>query len=206
MDYVEKWRQLNARVIAFHQQGWYVAAVKPAEQALELATNTFGSDDLRVAESQKNLALVYYSQANSVEAAAGHEKQKGAHGDPRGERPNSTKSIHSLVLKRLASNKRAMANSKEKHLGVDHPEVAECRRLLKTMFERQSADGGSLAENNRAAITASSGDVRSSCENFGEPFPEQVRFQQEFAAELSKSDLNAAIKGMTISIGQQGAF
>ncbi|MBW2073065.1 MAG: hypothetical protein JRI89_17690, partial [Deltaproteobacteria bacterium] len=37
-------------------------------------------------------------------------------------------------------------------------------------------------------------------------FPEQVRFQQEFAAELSKSDLNAAIKGMTISIGQQGAF
>ena len=50
-----KWNELNQQVIKLYQEGRYSEATGIAEKALEVATKTFGPDDLHVASSLKNL-------------------------------------------------------------------------------------------------------------------------------------------------------
>jgi hypothetical protein len=66
---VQNWEEVNARAITHHQQGWLSEAASIGEDALELAEEIFGRDHLNTAESLKNLALIYFAQAQDAEAA-----------------------------------------------------------------------------------------------------------------------------------------
>ncbi len=53
------WNELNEKVNILYEQGRYSEAVKPAEEALKIAENTFGPDHPNVAISLNNLATLY---------------------------------------------------------------------------------------------------------------------------------------------------
>jgi len=62
------WDELNAKASTLYQQGQYSEAAKVAEEAWEVAENTFGPDHPNVATSLNNLAVLYKAQGKYAQA------------------------------------------------------------------------------------------------------------------------------------------
>ena len=62
------WNELTVEVLTLCQQGKYQDALKVAQRALQVAKETFGPNDPKVATSMNNLATVYRIQGNYIEA------------------------------------------------------------------------------------------------------------------------------------------
>lgn len=62
------WQELNQQVLQLYQEGQYNAAVPLAEQALELAKQTWGDNHPDVATSLNNLAELYAASNRTQEA------------------------------------------------------------------------------------------------------------------------------------------
>lgn len=61
-DEIEKLKQINQEVVAKYKEGRFDAALKSAEQALELTANIFGTEHTETATSYINLGEIYRAQ------------------------------------------------------------------------------------------------------------------------------------------------
>ena len=64
----ERWQALNARVVQAYQAGDYASGSRLAEQAYELARETFGERHPATLGSLNNLAFLYQAQGRYGEA------------------------------------------------------------------------------------------------------------------------------------------
>ena len=58
----QPWQDLNNQTIKLYLQGDYALATKTAKQALKIAEDTFEPNDLNLAKSLNNMALLYKTQ------------------------------------------------------------------------------------------------------------------------------------------------
>ena len=109
---LQNWEELNAKAITYHQQGWLSEAASLGEDSLKLAEEIFGPDHLNTAESSKNLALIYFAQAQDAEAAIFEQtlaaRDKMA---PQSDSLESEQSLNRVVLLNLSKNKYYRAES-----------------------------------------------------------------------------------------------
>lgn len=68
-DEIEKLKQINQEVVAKYKEGRFDAALKSAEQALELTANIFGTEHTETATSYINLGEIYRAQKKYRQAA-----------------------------------------------------------------------------------------------------------------------------------------
>jgi len=67
-------KELNDRVVTLYQKGQYSEATKTAEEALQVAEETIGSDDPQLAAFLNNLAILYQIQGRCSEALPLYER------------------------------------------------------------------------------------------------------------------------------------
>ena len=221
---VENWKELNARVITYHQQGWLSEAASLAEDALELAEEIFGLDHLNTAESLKNLALIYFAQAQDAEAAIFEQtlatRDKMA---PLSDSLESVKSLNRVVLLNLSKNKYSRAESlmnrslkiRKEVLGEDHPDVLESIGNLAALYNTQgrNAEAKSLLKSVRsrdamASISIGIAEAEDSSKGFIEGYESRrnMRHSCHFPVRISKEGMDTAIRGVTENLSQIGAF
>jgi tetratricopeptide (TPR) repeat protein len=223
MNSLDRWQNLDARIVALYQQGWFAEAVNLAEEALKLAEESFGANHVNVAESLNKLALIFYAQAGEVEAAMA--EQRLAECDPE-RRPArylpSARSLHRLVLVQLAKQKYTHAQGlltraltiKKSALGDRHPEVLQ---IMGNIADVSHAQGKVL----EPPLPINREDLRSDEPqrgNNGTPEQEASQGSQQsrkreharcsgyFVAELAKMGSAEPVSGVTENIGQSGAF
>ena len=63
-----RWYELNAQIRQLYQQGKYVEAIPPAQEALRVAEATFGPEHRNLATSLGYLALLYGHQGRYADA------------------------------------------------------------------------------------------------------------------------------------------
>jgi hypothetical protein len=223
MDPLYRWQDLDARIVALYQQGWYAEAVNLAEEALKFAEETFGAGHVNVAESLNKLALILYAQAREVEAAMTEQTlgDRSSKGRPPGYLP-SARSLHRLVLIQLAKQKYAHAQGllnralsiKKSAFGDRHPEVlqimgniADVSHAQGKIFEPalpinrgQLSSGGAQQGNDGAERRQANGISQQSRNR------EHARCSGYFVAELAKAGSTEPVSGVTENIGQSGAF
>lgn len=221
---VQNWEELNARVITYHQQGWLSEAAGLGEDALELAEKIFGPDHLNTAESSKNLALVYFAQAQDAEAAI--FEQTLAIRDKMTPQSNSLESAQShnrIVLFNLSKNKYSRAESlmnralkiKKEVLGQEHPDVLESLGNLAALYNTQgrNAEAKSLLKSVRsrdamASISIGMAEAEQSSKGFIEGYESRrdMRHSCNFPVRISKEGVEIAIRGVTENLSQIGTF
>ena len=221
---VQNWEELNARVITHHQQGWLSEAASLGEDSLELAEEIFGPDHLNTAESLKNLASIYFAQAQDAEAAI--FEQTLASRDKMAPQPESLESAQSLnraVLLNLSRNKYSRAESlmnralkiRKEALGPDHPDVLESIGNLAAMYNRQgrNAEAKSLLKSVRsrdamASVNIAIAEAEENSRGFIEGYENRrdMRHSCHFPVRISKEGLDTAIRGVTENLSQIGTF
>jgi tetratricopeptide (TPR) repeat protein len=221
---VQNWEEVNARAITHHQQGWLSEAASIGEDALELAEEIFGRDHLNTAESLKNLALIYFAQAQDAEAAI--FEQTLAIRDKMNHLSDSLESVQSLnrvVLLNLSKNKYSRAESlmnralkiRKEVLGQDHPDVLESIGNLAALYNKQgrNAEAKSLLKSVRsrdamASISIGIAEAEESSKGFIEGYESRrdMRHNCRFPVRISKEGLDTAIRGVTENLSQIGTF
>jgi len=223
MNSLDRWQNLDARIVALYQQGWYAEAVNLAEEALKFAEESFGPDHVNVAESLNKLAIIFYAQAREVEAAVAEQRLAGTEAETKrpGYRP-SARSLHRLVLVQLAKQKYTHAQGllnraltiKKSALGDRHPDVLQ---IMGNIADLSHAQGTALEPPlpvNRVDLRGSQAQPRNDrAEDQGtsegshqSPQREHARCSGYFVAELAKAGMTEPISGVTENIGQSGAF
>lgn len=223
MNPLDRWQNLDARIVALYQQGWYAEAVNLAEEALKFAEETFGANHVNVAESLNKLALIFYAQAREVEAAMAEQRLVDSDSEktPPGYLP-SARSLHRLVLVQLAKQKYTHAQGllnraltiKKGALGDRHPQVlqimgniADVSHAQGKVFEsplplnREDLRGEGVHRGNDGA-----GEQRASRSLQKSREREHPRCSGYFVAELAKAGSTEPVSGLTENIGQSGAF
>ena len=221
---VQNWEELNARVITYHQQGWLSEAASLGENALELAEEIFGPDHLNTAESLKNLALIYFAQAQDAEVAIFEQtlatKDKEA---PLSDSLESSQSLNRVVLLNLSENKYSRAESlmnralkiRKDALGQDHPDVLESMGNLAALYNTQgrNAEAKSLLKSVRsqdamASISIGMAEAEESSKGFIEGYESRrdMRHSCHFPVRISKEGLDTAIRGVTENLSQIGTY
>ena len=224
MKSYEKWNTLTARIVAFYQQGWYSVAASLAEETVEFAKRTFGSDHPNVAESLNNLALICYSQGKEAEAAIFEQTLTQRQGDvlwP--EHPDSSQYLNKLVLLNLAKRKYAQAESfferaltiKKYALGQDHSDLSQ---ILGNLADLHKSQGNySRAESFLTSLRLKD-DLGLQPDEFTDEHMnsrdlKEIRHNREymrctchFPAVLSKSEKAAVVEEVTENISQVGTF
>jgi hypothetical protein len=223
MHPLDRWRNLDARIVALYQQGWYAEAVNLAEEALKFAEETFGAGHVNVAESLNKLALILYAQAREVEAAMTEQRLSDRNSDkrPAGYVP-SARSLHRLVLGQLAKQKYAHAQGlwnraltiKKGALGDRHPEVLEIKGNIVDLSDAQGKVLEPPLPFNREDLRR--GEARRGADGNGDEQAggrsqqprkrEHPRCSGSFVAELARAGSTKAASGVTENIGQSGAF
>jgi len=221
---VQNWEELNARVITYHQQGWLSEAASLGEDALELAEEIFGPDHLNTAESTKNLALIYFAQAQDAEAAifeqtlAIRDKM-----NPQSDSLESAQSLNRVVLLNLSKTKYSRAESlmnralkiRKDVLGPDHPDVLESIGNLAALYNTQgrNAEAKSLLKSVRsgdamASISIGIAEAEESSKGFIEGYESRrdMRHSCHFPVKISKEGLDIVIRGVTENLSQIGTF
>jgi FHA domain/Tetratricopeptide repeat len=223
MDPLDRWQNLDARVVALYQQGWYAEAVNLAEEALKLAEENFGADHVNVAESLNKLGLIFYAQAREVEAAMAEQRLVDCDPEKRG--PGffpSARSLHRLVLVQLAKQKYAHAQGllnralmiKKSTLGDRHPEVLQ---IMGNIADVSHAEGKvfqpplpinreALRSNGAPRGNDGAGEQHASESLQQSRKREHARCSGYFVAELAKAGSTEPVSGVTENIGQSGAF
>jgi len=224
MESDQNWEELNARVITYHQQGWYSEAASLGEEALVLAEEIFGSDHLNTAKSLKNLALVYFAQAQDAEAAI--FKQTLPEKDEKTSLSDSqeiAQSLNRMVLLNLAKSKYSRAEShlnrslaiKKQALGSEHPDVLETTGNLAALYNAlgRDAEAKSLLRPLRsqdaiASISIGMAEAEESSKGFIEGYESRtaMRHSCHFPVRITKQDMDTAIRGVTENLSQIGAF
>ena len=223
MNSLDRWQNLDARIVAFYQQGWYAEAVNLAEEALKFAEESFGPDHVNVAESLNKLALSFYAQAREVEAAMAEQRLAGTESEtkPPGYLP-SARSLHRLVLVQLARQKYTHAQGllnraltiKKSALGNRHPEVLQ---IIGNIADVSLAQGKvlepplplnreDLRRNDAQQGNDGIAEQRASESGHQSQEREHGRCSGSFAAELAKAGMAETVSGVTENIGQSGAF
>jgi tetratricopeptide (TPR) repeat protein len=221
---VQSWEELNARVISYHQQGWLSEAANLGEDALKLAEEVFGPDHLNTAESLKNLALIYFTQAQNAEAAI--FEQTIATRDQKTSQSDSlekSQSLNRVVLLNLSKTKYSRAESllnrameiRKEVLGPDHPDVLESMGNLAALYNTQgrNAEAKSLLKSVRsrdamASISIGIAEAEESSKGFIEGYESRrdMRHSCHFPVRISKEGLDTAIRGVTENLSQVGTF
>ena len=223
MDPLDRWQNLDARVVALYQQGWYAEAVNLAEEALKLAEKTFGANHVNVAESLNKLALIFYAQAGEVEVAMAEQRLVDCDSEKRhpGFLP-SARCLHRLVLVQLAKQKYAHAQGllnralmiKKSALGDRHPEVLQIMGNIADVSHAEGKVFQPPLSINREALRSDGGPRRNhgaeeqhaSRSSQQSPNREHARCSGYFVAELAKAGSTESVSGVTENIGQSGAF
>jgi len=223
MNSLDRWQNLDARIVAFYQQGWYAEAVNLAKEALKFAEESFGADHVNVAESLNKLALIFYAQAREVEAAMAEQRLAGTESEtrPPGYLP-SARSLHRLVLVQLARQKYTHAQGllnqaltiKKSALGDMHPEVLQIMgniadvslaqgKVLEPPLPLKRED---LRRNDAQQGNDGIAEQRASESRHQSQAREHARCSGSFVAELAKASMTETVSGVTENIGQSGAF
>jgi tetratricopeptide (TPR) repeat protein len=223
MNPLDRWQNLDARIVALYQQGWYAEAVNLAEEALKFAEETFGPDHVNVAEALNKLALIFYAQAREVEAAMAEQRLTGSDSETRapGYRP-SARSLHRLVLVQLAKQKYTHAQDllnraltiKQGTLGARHPEVLQLIGNIADVSHAQSKAFEPPLPVNRADLRGDEAqrdnhgaEKGQTCESANQSRKrEHGRCSGYFVAELARAGTTEPVSGVTQNIGQSGAF
>ena len=220
----QNWKELNARVITYHQQGWLSEAASLGEDALKLAEEIFGPDHLNTAESSKNLALIYFAQAQDAEAAI-FEQTLAIRGKMtlQSNSLESEQSLNRVVLLNLSKNKYSRAESlmnralkiKKEVFGPDHPDVLESMGNLAALYNTQgrNAEAKSLLKSVRsgdamASISIGMAEAEESSKGFIEGYESRrdMRHSCHFPVRISKEGLDIAVRGVTENLSQIGTF
>jgi hypothetical protein len=222
MNPLDQWQSLDARVVAVYQQGWYAEAVNLAEENLKFAEESFGQNHMNVAESLHKLALIYSAQAREVEAAMVEQWLSPGEKDvkPRASR-SSARSLHRLVLTQLAKQKYVLAEGllnraltiKKTTLGENHPDVIQILGTIADLSNVQDkiAESSSqlISTETRGAQGVAAGSAIRPRDKDIRPHSRQrehARCAGHFVAELSKAGMSGPARGVTVNIGQSGAF
>ncbi len=223
MDPLDRWQNLDARIVALYQQGWYAEAVNLAEEALKMAEESFGGEHVNVAESLNKLALVFYAQGREVEAAMTEQRLADCDSErrPQGYLP-SARSLHRLVLVQLAKQKYAHAESllnralriKKSALGDRHPEVLQIMGNIADVSHAQGKVVEPPLPTNREDLPSDEvqrGNDGAEGQQASRISPqsrnrELARCSGFFVAELAKAGSTEPVSGVTENIGQSGAF
>ena len=220
----QNWKELNARVITYHQQGWLSEAASLGEDSLKLAEEIFGPDHLNTAESSKNLALIYFAQAQDAEAAI-FEQTLAIRGKMtlQSNSLESEQSLNRVVLLNLSKNKYSRAESlmnralkiKKEVFGPDHPDVLESMGNLAALYNTQgrNAEAKSLLKSVRsgdamASISIGMAEAEESSKGFIEGYESRrdMRHSCHFPVRISKEGLDIAVRGVTENLSQIGTF
>jgi hypothetical protein len=223
MNPLDRWQDLDARIVALYQRGWYAEAVNLAEEAIKFAEKSFGADHVNVAEALNKLALIFYAQAREVEATMAEQRLPDYDSErrPPGHLP-SARSLHRLVLGQLAKQKYNHAQSlfnralmiKKGALGDRHPEVLQ---IIGNIVDLADAQGKAIEpplafsrEDLRRGETQrgsdSPGDQQAGGRSHQSRKREHPRCSGSFIAELAKAGSTEPVRGVTENIGQSGAF
>jgi hypothetical protein len=224
MNPLDRWRKLDARIVALYQQGWYAEAVNLAEKAVTLAEESFGPDHVNVAEALNKLALIFCAQAREVETAMAEQRLARSDSEtrPPGYLPPA-RSLHGLVLVQLAKQKYTHAQGllnraltiKQSALGSRHPDVLQ---IMGNITDISHAQGHAL----EPPLPVAQGDLQgheaqpSGDRGAGEPqqcesgqqsrMREHARCSGYFVAELARAGMTDPVTGVTENIGQNGAL
>jgi MYXO-CTERM domain-containing protein len=143
----EEWKRLTVAAMKLYKEGRYGEAIEPAKRAALLAEKAFGADDLLLATSLNNLAVLYSAQGQHGEAEPLHvralairEKALGAH------HLDVATSLNNLAVLYSAQGQYGRAEPlcvralsiREKTLGGHHPDVA---RSLSNLAELHKSQG-----------------------------------------------------------------
>jgi len=224
MNPLDRWQNLDARIVALYQQGWYAEAVNLAEEALKFAGESFGADHVNVAESLNKLALIFYAQAREAEAAMAEQTLADCESKrrrPPGYLP-SARSLHRLVLVQLAKQKYTHAQGllnraltiKKSAFGDRHPEVLQIMENIADVSHAQGKVFEPPLPINREDLRSheaqrgnkGAGEQQSSQSSQQVRKREHARCSGYFVAELAKTGLTEPVSGVTENIGQSGAF
>ncbi|HVO84870.1 MAG TPA: FHA domain-containing protein [Syntrophobacteria bacterium] len=223
MDPLDRWQNLDARIVALYQQGWYAEAVNLAEEALKLAEENFGREHVNVAESLNKLALIFYAQAREVEAAMAEQRLGDCDSEKRRrEFLPSARSLHRLVLVQLAKQKYAHAqgllnralNIKKSALGDRHPEVLQIMGNIADVSHAEGkvfepplpVHGEDLRGDGAPPRNAGAEKRQPRRSTHPSRSREHARCSGYFVAELAKAGSTETVSGVTENIGQSGAF
>jgi tetratricopeptide (TPR) repeat protein len=218
------WEELNNQVIVAYQQGWHSDAASLGEDTLLFAEEIFGPDHLNTAESLKNLAFIYFSQAKAAEAAISEHTLA-----TRDEDASLSDSLRKsqfptrLALLNLSRGKYSRAESllnrvleiRKEALGPDHSDVLETMGNLAAVYNAQgrSAEAKSLLRSVRsqdamASVSIGIAEADESTEGFIDGYENRkhMRHTCHFPVFITKEGIDTAIRGVSENIAQIGAF
>ncbi len=139
-------RELNGRVTRLYEQGKYAEAIPLAKEAIALAEETRGREQLETAESIDNLALLYDAQGQYTRAEPLYERSLAIRRRILGsQHPTTALSLSNLGGLYVSQGRYSDAEPLFKHalaisqkaLGLAHPVVADNLSSLAILYEMQ---------------------------------------------------------------------
>ena len=145
-DREQQWQELNAQAVEAYRAGDYATGVVVAEQAMQLARQTFGPRNPQTLGSLNNLAGLYRAQGRHAEAEPLYKEALQAFREVLGPRhPNTLGSLNNLAVLYRAQGRHAEAEPLFKEalqasrevLGPRHPNTLASLNNLAELYDAQ---------------------------------------------------------------------